>query len=166
MTTPPGGTRPSSPPSRQLSDDAVASVQQALAAEHAAVWVYGLVSAFLPQAYTHAVRRDRTAHRSLRDQAAHTLLDAGATPHPAAAAYRTPKPVTDEMSAAAAVAAAESDAANAWHAVLVRTDAGSSRVRGLASDALNGAATRGTAWRDAAGVSPVVVALPGMNPKR
>lgn len=149
--------------SGRISRETVSALQQALAAEHAAVWVYGLVTAFLPEAYSHALRRDRTAHRALRDHAARIITDAGAAPKPAAASYRTPKPVSDERSAGRAVAAAESDAADAWEAVLRHSDQGSGQVRKPALDALSGAAVRGTAWRDAAGMKPTVVALPGMR---
>lgn len=150
----------------QLADETVDALQRALAAEQAAVWVYGFVTAFLPAPYAHALDRDTTAHRALRDNTARLLRDAGATPHVAAPSYRPPDPVTDERSAASLVASAESDAANAWHAVLVHTDPdGSGKLRRGAVDALSGAAVRGTAWRDAAGQTPVAVALPGM-PKR
>lgn len=148
----------------QLSGEAVDALQRALAAEHAAVWVYGLVTAFLPDGYSHALQRDTTAHRALRDNTERLLRDAGVTPRVAAPSYQPPKPVTDERSAAALVASAESDAATAWHAVLARSDPdGSGQVRTSAVDALSGAAVRGTAWRDAAGRSPAAVALPGMH---
>lgn len=147
----------------RIPGETVSALQQALAAEHAAVWVYGLVTAFLPEEYSHAVHRDRTAHRALRDHVTRVIKDAGAAPKPAAAAYRTPQPVTDERSAARAVATAESDAADAWQAVLRHSDPGSGQVRPMALDALSGAAVRGTAWRDAAGMAPAVVALPGMH---
>ena len=101
-----------------LPSDAEDAVQQALGAEHAAVWVYGLVSAFLPPAFDAATRDGMTAHRARRDGTERLLAAAGATPRPAEPAYLTPKPITDQASALAVLVTAETDAAVAWRAVL------------------------------------------------
>ncbi|WP_020665933.1 ferritin-like domain-containing protein [Amycolatopsis nigrescens] len=139
--------------------EAVDAMQQALAAEHAAIWVYGLVSAFLPANYTAATGEGATEHRDRRDACIRMLASAGATPAPAEAAYVPPKPVTDGKSAMSVVGLAEGDAAAAWRGVLEHTDA--KELRTVAAGALTGSARRGTRWRIAAGDEPAALPLPG-----
>lgn len=147
--------------SSEQDEQVVAALQEALAAEHAAIWVYGLVRAFLPDSYDKGIAKADDEHRARRD-AAHTVIDGqGATPVLAEPAYRTPKPVTSARSATAVVIVAETDAAAAWHGLLVRTD--DSGLRGLAVDALESSAVRATRWRADAGVDPPAIPLPGMD---
>ena len=141
---------------------AVAPLQIALDAEHAAVWVYSLVSAFLPSNYGAGVDEGSAEHQDRRDACVRMLTAAGATAHVAEAAYVTPKPVTDAVSAKSVVAAAESDATAAWQGVLDNTD--DAELRGVALRAMLGSARRGTRWRQAANLSPAVLALPGLQP--
>ncbi|MCE6993694.1 ferritin-like domain-containing protein [Saccharothrix sp. S26] len=140
----------------------VDAVQDALAAEHAAVWTYGLVSAFItvPQ-QSAAVADGATAHRARRDATERWLRDAGATPRPPAAAYLPPQPVDSAASAIAALITVETDACAAWRGVLERT--GDAALRTSAFDALTVAAVRATRWRKVAGVAPTSIALPGMG---
>ncbi|WP_258904359.1 ferritin-like domain-containing protein [Actinokineospora sp. UTMC 2448] len=142
-----------------MPQETVAAVQAALGAEHAALWVYGLVSAFLPAAYDKALREGVTEHRERRDATAELLAAAGITPAPAEAAYVPPEPVEDEASAAKLVATAETDATVAWRAVLERCDDKALRESALA--ALTGSSVRTTRWRTAAGVDPAVPSFPG-----
>lgn len=149
--------QPSSPaPSPRA---ALAAVQAALGAEHAALWVYGLVSAFLPDRFDLPVTEGATAHRARRDATERLLADAGETPRPPEAAYVAPQPVTDEPSALAVLVVAESDAAVAWRAVLERTE--DRELRRAALEALTAAAVRATRWRRAAGERPAARAFPG-----
>ncbi|MFL6142135.1 MAG: ferritin-like domain-containing protein [Labedaea sp.] len=143
-----------------LPSDAEDAVQQALGAEHAALWVYGLVSAFLPPAFDAATLDGTTAHRARRDGTERLLAAAGTTPRPAEPAYLTPKPITDQASALAVLVTAETDAAVAWRAVLERTDDATLRTAALA--ALTSAAVRATRWRKAAGLVPAAPPLPGL----
>ncbi|TQM83479.1 uncharacterized protein DUF4439 [Saccharothrix saharensis] len=138
----------------------VDAVQDALAAEHAAVWAYGLVSAFIstPQ-QSAAVADGATAHRARRDATERWLRDAGATPRPPAAAYLPPQPVDSAASAVAALITVETDACVAWRGVLERTDDGPLRASAL--DALTVSAVRATRWRKVAGVTPTSIAFPG-----
>lgn len=145
----------------ELSPEAVDALQQALAAEHAAVWVYGLVSAFLSADFASGVDDGAEEHRDRRDAGERALTAAGATPVPAEAAYVPPQPVTDQASAVSLVATAEADATAAWHGVLARTDDGA--LRTVALRALVGSASRGTAWRAEAGLTPAAIALPGAS---
>ena len=78
---PAGGARMTSQPAVRCPPTRVDAAQDALGAEHAALWVYGLVSAFLPG----DVRRARcaegtTAHRARRDATELLLAGAGQTP--------------------------------------------------------------------------------------
>jgi hypothetical protein len=144
---------------RRLEDDTAQALQTALGAEHAAVWVYGLVRAFLDADYDGGISRGERAHLERRDRAERLLTAAGRPPRPAEPAYVVGDSVTDPTSAARAVATAENDAATAWHGVLERTD--DTTVRTFAVQCLLGAATRGVHWRDAAGLDPRLQPLPG-----
>lgn len=139
--------------------DAADAVQVALGAEHAAVWSYGLVAAFLPSSLERWTRSDADTHRARRDAAVRLLTDAGLRPAAAEPAYRTPSPVTDQATAIALAQAAEHDTAAAWHSVLEHCD--EPDLRRTALDALVDAATRGARWAAKAGTRPLVPALPG-----
>ncbi|MTD54089.1 DUF4439 domain-containing protein [Amycolatopsis sp. RM579] len=147
-------------PVGSVPEEAIGPLQQALDAEHAAVWVYGLVSAFLPANYGPGVADGANEHHDRRDACVRMLDAAGATPNGPQPAYVTPKPVTDATSAKSVVATAESDTAVAWAGVLARTD--DTALRAVALTALLGSARRGTRWRQAAGESPAAVALIGV----
>ncbi|MEU7477383.1 ferritin-like domain-containing protein [Lentzea sp. NPDC042327] len=133
------------------------AVQTALGTEHAAVWTYGLVSAFLDNP---AVAEGANAHRARRDTTERWLKDHNATPNPPAAAYLPPSPVSDGLSAIAALVAVEQDACAAWRGVLERTDDAALRTSAL--DALTTAAVRATRWRKAAGTTPASITMPGV----
>lgn len=148
---------------KQLPADTVSAVQSALGAEHATLWVYGLVSAFLPDKFGNAVTEGTTAHRARRDATERLLADAGRTPRPAEPAYVPPQPVTDQQSALAVLVLAESDTTVAWRAVLERTD--EAAVRRVALEALTIGAVRATRWRLAAGQSPAAPPFPGQPGK-
>lgn len=158
----PSPSVPASPPaspSAPLPVDSQEAVQAALGAEHAAIWVYGLVSAFLPAELAAATREGMTAHRARRDATERLLAGSGATPRPAEPAYLPPKPVVDPASAVEVLAVAESDSGVAWRAVLERTDDG--ELRKTALRALTEAAVRATRWRKVVGITPASPAMPG-----
>lgn len=142
-----------------LDEIAVDALQQALATEHTAEWVYTTVTAFLPGSYGNGLTEGREAHRDRRLACEKLLRAAGATPREAAPAYGGEKSLSDQDSAVRLVVAAETDATRAWHGVLERTDDG--RLRGVAAQALIGSATRCTSWRLEAGEKPAAIALPG-----
>lgn len=147
-------------PSAELADEAVGALQQALASEHAALWVYELVTAFLPETFDDSIDAAIGEHRGRNDVATRLISDSGMTPVLAEPAYQPPKPVTDDVSAMAAVVSAETDAATTWRGVLART--GDVTLRAYAADALTASAVHATHWRAEAGMSPVAIALPGM----
>lgn len=137
----------------------VDAVQTALGTEHAALWTYGMVSAFLGNQAA-AVAEGANAHRARRDTTERWLRDKGTTPNPPAAAYLPPSPVSDGPSALAALVAVEQDTCAAWRGVLERTDEAALRTSAL--DALTTAAVRATRWRKAAGTTPASITMPGV----
>jgi len=146
-------------PAGAVPAEAVDPLQVALAAEHAAVWVYGLVSAFLPGDFGDAEKSGAAEHALRRDYLQTTLSAAGATPVAPEAAYVPKNPVTDAKSASQVVATAEADCASAWLAVIDHTD--DAGLRTTALHALVAASRRGTPWRAEAGEKPVAIAMPG-----
>ncbi|MGQ0482141.1 MAG: ferritin-like domain-containing protein [Pseudonocardia sp.] len=139
--------------------DTAAALQTALGVEHAAVWCYGLVTAFLPTALDQRARADATAHRARRDATSRSLAGAQRRPVAAEPAYATPVPVVDQASAVALLAAVEADTAAAWRSVLERCDDPGLRL--VALDALTDAAVRGARWAGEAGTRPPVPPFPG-----
>ncbi|MDQ7810210.1 ferritin-like domain-containing protein [Amycolatopsis sp. A133] len=146
-------------PAAAVPAEAVDPLQVALAAEHAAVWVYGLVGAFLPGDFGDAEKSGAAEHALRRDFLQTTLAAAGATPVAPEAAYVPKNPVTDAKTASQVVATAEADCASAWLAVIDHTD--DAGLRTTALHALVAASRRGTPWRAEAGEKPVAIALPG-----
>ena len=148
-----------SAPVSVIDDEAAAALQNALAAEHAALWCYGLVIAFLPAGLQAQAHADEDAHTALRGRVEQTLTTIGRKPVTAEPAYATPKPVTDGPSAAALAAVAENDCLVAWRAVVERTtDQG---LRSAALTALTQTALRNARWRGVVAASPTVLVFPG-----
>jgi hypothetical protein len=139
--------------------DTRSAVQAVLGAEHAAIWSCGLATAYLPAEEQTALAEAALAHRERRDALVALCEAAGVSPAPAAAAYATPRPVTDAASAAALLTVAEDDTAVGWRAVLERTDDPELRRAGVA--AVVSAAIVGVRWRGLAGTQPLVQSFPG-----
>ncbi len=138
----------------------VDALQAALAAEHAAVWVYGVAGAFVPDSLAGQLDEAVVAHQARRAATERTLIDAGARPVPAEPGYLTPEPVTDTASALRLAITAETDAAAAWRSVVERSPA-EPGLRVTALDALTQAAVQATRWRAIAGTTPLTVPFPG-----
>ncbi|MGH3936067.1 MAG: ferritin-like domain-containing protein [Pseudonocardiaceae bacterium] len=147
-------------PPRPTGLDVVDALQGALAAEHAAVWVYGLAGAFVPDELAGQLGEATVEHRARRDATERMLIDAGAQPVPAEPGYLTPEPVTDAASALRLAITAETDAAAAWRSVIERGP-GEPDLRSAAVDALSRAAVRAARWRATAGITPLTVPFPG-----
>lgn len=142
-----------------LSENDIEVLSLALQSENAAVYSYGLITA-----YGNAGRREQVAvhaeaHRARRDATASLLAAGGTEAPPAAAGYTVPFPVTDPASAAQLAVAAEEDSATAWRSALERADA--EPVRSLAIDNLTDSAIRAGNWRIALGTQPPTTAFPG-----
>ena len=132
----------------------------ALAAEHAAVWGYGVVGAALPAAEQDAATGAEAAHRDVRDSLITLLSERSVEPAAAQGGYALPFPVLSPTDAAALAVVLEDGAAAAW--VRVLDQAAERATRELALEALTGAEVRAVGWRTTAGQDPVTRALPGL----
>ncbi|MEW1548503.1 ferritin-like domain-containing protein [Streptomyces tsukubensis] len=131
----------------------LAAVQAALAAEHAAVYGYGVVGARIGTARQPEARAAHTAHRARRDALIRAVRDLGGTPVAAAPAYALPFPVPDAAAAGRLAAHLEDRTAGAC-SDLVRAARGPLRTEAAA--ALREAAVRSVRWTGTG------VAFPGL----
>ncbi|MEU1805359.1 ferritin-like domain-containing protein [Streptomyces sp. NPDC019937] len=130
------------------------ATQAALAAEHAAVYGYGVVGGRIGDDRLAEAREGYAAHRSRRDDLVRTVRGMGGTPQSAAPAYALPFAVPDSAAAVRLAAELESRVA-AVYADLVRTSDGA--LRRQAAGALREAAVRSVRWRGGG------VAFPGLT---
>ncbi|MFD7663407.1 ferritin-like domain-containing protein [Streptomyces sp. NPDC059788] len=130
------------------------ALQSALAAEHAAVYGYGVVGGRIGADRRKEAQEGYDAHRARRDELRRGVRDLGGTPQAAAAAYELPFPVPD-AAAAVRLAAELEDRVAAVYADLVR--AGDGARRRDAAGALREAAVRAVRWRGSG------VAFPGLT---
>jgi hypothetical protein len=137
-----------------------AALSNALAAEHAAVWGYGVVGAALDPSAQPQASASETAHRDVRDRVIDLLTERGADPVSAEGAYALPFPVLSGTDAAALAVVLEDGVAAAW--VRVLDQAVERTTRELAIGALTAAEVRAVGWRLAAGQSPATSAFPGL----
>jgi hypothetical protein len=134
------------------------ALQKALAAEHAAIFGYGVVGAWLSGEQLQAARDADAQHRNRRDDAMLRIQTAGGQPVAAEPAYALPFQVGDAAGAMRLAAAVEEGAAGAWREAVGATD---DDDRQFALDALIACAVMATRWRKLAQVSPVTVPFPG-----
>ena len=133
--------------------DEVAAVQRALAAEHAAVYAYGVAGAFLSGPAQREARAAQAGHLARRDRLAARVAAAGAVPVAPAPVYDLPGPVTEPASARALVTVVEERLAAVWADVVAVPGV---QLRELAALALQETAIRAASWRGAS------VAFPGL----
>jgi hypothetical protein len=136
-----------------------------LAAEHAAVYGYGIVGAHLSGVQREAARTALRDHERRREELEALIRHRGATPGAAAPAYRLPQAVTGRASALRlAVHLEEGIAAHAY----ALAGAPRGRARRLGIGMLAGAAERAVRWRRALDPhDPPVEAFPGRpRPKK
>src|SRR6185437_12533689 len=100
------------------SSGTVAALQGALAAEHAAVYGYGIVGALLAGGAQSHARASWAAHQVARDNLVTLLTKLGATPVAASPAYQLPFAVTNANSAKQLAAALEDGVTRAYLAVV------------------------------------------------
>ncbi|WP_405619788.1 ferritin-like domain-containing protein [Streptomyces sp. NBC_00076] len=129
------------------------ALQAALAAEHAAVYGYGVVGGRVPKGRRTEAQAAYDAHRARRDALVREVRDLDGTPVSAAAAYALPFPVPDPASAVRLAADLEDRVAGVY-SDLVRAATG--ERRGTAAEALREAAVRAVRWRGES------VAFPGL----
>ncbi|WP_433565703.1 ferritin-like domain-containing protein [Nocardia sp. CA-151230] len=131
----------------------------ALSAEYAAVYAYGVIAAYANHDRDKLVAEYTASHRARRDATIDTLKASGATVPEPAAAYTSPIPVNDPIPAAKLAITVESDAAAAWRSVVER--AGNPDLRRTGIEALTECAVRLATWNSILGTSPATVAFPG-----
>jgi hypothetical protein len=136
--------------------DPVAALQAALAAEHAAVYGYGVAGARLRGDARESARTLWDAHRDRRDRLAGWITARRAQPVAAAAAYRLPVKATSERGARLLVAALEDRLATAY---LGMAGADDTRMRTMGAHWMQEAVTRAVRWRG----TPPGSAFPGMS---
>ena len=149
--SPKSGT--SGPRPGRTASPVLTAAQAALAAEHAAVYGYGVVGGRVAADRQAEARQAYDAHRAARDALVRTVTDLGGTPVAAAAGYRLPFPV-DGPAAAVRLAAFLEDRVAGVYGDLVRAATGG--VRRDAAAALRQAAVRAVRW------SGDSVAFPGL----
>jgi hypothetical protein len=142
-----------STPSPVPTVPAVAALQAALAAEHAAVYGYGVVGAMLSGADQAAARADWYSHQVARDSLHALLIKMGATPVAASAAYSLPFAVTGEASARRLAAELEDGVTRAYLGVVAVSDR---KLRSFGALSMQTPAERAAAWRGS------TTAFPGM----
>ncbi|WP_406863448.1 DUF4439 domain-containing protein [Streptomyces sp. HUAS MG47] len=123
---------------------ALDAARAALAAEHAAVYGYGVVGGRIGAARRAEATAAYDAHRARRDVLGRTVRELGGEPVAAAAAYALPFAVPD-AAAAVRLAAELEDRVAGVYSDLVRAAAGP--LRADAAAALREAAVRAARWR-------------------
>ena len=131
----------------------ISALQGALAAEHAAVYGYGVAGAMLTGAALAQARAGWTAHQVARDTLEAMLTRLGVTPVAASPAYELPFAVTGPASARELAAALEKGVTRAYLALVAVNDPA---LRAFGATAMQTSANRAVAW------SGRTVAFPGM----
>ena len=133
------------------------ALQTALAAEHAAVYGYGVAGALLSGADQARALTDWQAHQEARDTLHAMIVKLGATPVAASAAYELPFPVRDARSARRLAAALEDGVTEGYLGLVAVTN---QVLRTFGALAMLPPAKRAVAWRGS------TVAFPGMPSAR
>ncbi|OIJ62729.1 ferritin-like domain-containing protein [Streptomyces mangrovisoli] len=129
------------------------AVQAALAAEHAAVYGYGVVGGQIDEERRTEARAAYDAHRARRDALVREVRDLGGSPAAASAAYALPFPVHSAASAVRLAAELERRVADVYSDLVRATEDARRRE---AAGALREAALRAVRW------SGESVAFPGL----
>jgi len=137
-----------------------AALNDALAAEHTAVWGYGVVGAALGADAQPLAATAEAAHRDVRDQVIALLAGREADVVDAQGAYALPFPVLSAADAAALAVVLEDGVASAWVRALDQSAERSTRE--LAVGVLGATEVRAVSWRVAAGQTPVTRPFPGL----
>jgi phage tail sheath gpL-like len=127
-----------------LTAAALAALQGALAAEHAAVYGYGVVGAELSGSQRTQAVTAYQAHLALRDALQREVSAAGAVPVAASAGYELPFPVPDAASAVRLAVVLEERLAGVYANAVQAT---SGTLRTEAAGRLQDAALRALSWR-------------------
>ncbi len=133
--------------------DGVSALQAALAAEHAAVYGYGVVGAMTSGSARADARADWLAHQIARDNLESMLTTLGATPVAASPAYQLPFAVTGNASSAKLATVLEEGVTRAYLGVVAVDHPA---LRSFGAKGMQTAANRSLAW------SGSTAAFPGM----
>ncbi len=131
------------------------ALQSALAAEHAAIYGYGVVGAHLTGNLEQAAQRDWAAHEVARDTLENRLTSLGVQPVPSQDAYRLPFPVRSGGAAVSLAAFLEDRVAAAYLGLVALDDPG---LRAWGAREVRASALRATSWSGRAAAFP---GLPG-----
>ncbi|MCP2287594.1 ferritin-like domain-containing protein [Nocardia amikacinitolerans] len=142
-----------------MTDAERQALLDALAAENAAVYAYGVIAAFASAERDRLIAENTAAHRARRDTTVDALRAAGANVPPPEPAYTIPFPVDGPIDAARLAVTVEKDTAIAWRAVVEHGESEPNRRIGI--DALTECALRMAAWQAILGTNPATVAFPG-----
>ncbi len=156
--TSPSAPEPAPDPDRP-EDGGPAALYDAIAAEHAAIYGYGMVSAHSLPIRNYLVSTTLAEHRRRREQAVSLLTERSVSAPLPAIGYQLPMEVKSPTEAARLAVQMENDCAVAWRAVLEQTD--SEQDREFAVTALTQCAVRAALWREVLGAWPVTEAFPG-----
>jgi Domain of unknown function (DUF4439) len=128
------------------SQQVLAALQTALAAEQAASYGYGVVGARLPQgsAKQGTATADWVAHLRAADKLTAMISARGGEPVPAAVAYQLPEPVQTPAEATALAALLEDRLAQAYLGIVALPE---SALRNFGAEQVRAAALRAAAWR-------------------
>jgi hypothetical protein len=137
-----------------------AALAEALAAEHAAIWGYGVVGAALDANSQGLAEASEVGHRDVRDQLIALLTERDTEAVGAEGGYTLPFPVLSPTDAATLAVVLEDGVAAAW--VRVLDQAVERTTREFAVGALSAAEVRAVGWRTAAGQAPATRAFPGL----
>ncbi len=169
MTSPSPSPDPSSS-SAQASPDpdrpteaGPAALFDAVAAEHAAIYGYGLVSAHVIPDNNKLVSESVAEHRKRREAAVTLMTERSIKVPLPAVGYQLPMAVDSPAAAAKLAIRMESDCAVAWRAVLEQTSGKDTaeQDRAFAGTALTQCAVLAARWRVVQGGWPVTEAFPG-----
>jgi hypothetical protein len=140
--------------------DEAKALNGALAAEHAAVWGYGVVGAALPADQRDLAAASENAHRNARDGLVALLSERRTDPVGAEGGYELPFPVLSATDAAKLAVTLEDGVSAAYARVL--GEAAESSTRELAVGTLGTTEVRAVAWRVRAKQTPVTDPWPGL----
>ncbi|MDX1874895.1 ferritin-like domain-containing protein [Mycolicibacterium sp. 120266] len=151
--------QPAAPDPNRPGNPADAALFDAVAAEHGAIYGYGVVSAHSTPDENDLVADAMAQHRERREQAiARLTARKVAVPLPAVG-YQLPLEVSDPTQAAQLAVRMEEDTAVAWRAVLEQ--ATTTEDRSFAVTALTQSAVLAARWSRVLGAAPVTLAFPG-----
>jgi hypothetical protein len=132
----------------------IQALQTALTAEHAAIYGYGVVGAYLAGNMQATATTDWLAHQVARDRIEAVLRSLGAQPAAAAVAYQLPVPVRNASDATALAVVLEDRIATAYLGLVALSNLS---IRDFGAQQVQASALRAAAWRGG------TVAFPGMT---